>query len=108
MLGCALRRGLIGFAVGIAVDYVAAMITSFVLKLGYFMPCLASLPEQVGGEMNAVLLQAMTCGLAGTAVGIATAVLKMGKRKPAKRLVALVFMVIALVFPVGMLLVYIA
>lgn len=84
MLRCALRRGLIGFTAGIAVDYIAAIIASYILKLGYFMPCPASLPEQVGGEMNAVLLQAMVCGLAGAAMGIAAAFLRAGKGKSTK------------------------
>ena len=80
-----LRRGMIGFTAGIAVDYIAAMIVSFVLKLGYFMPCLASLPEKVGGEMNAVLLQAMICGFAGAAIGTVPMFFKTNKMKAAKR-----------------------
>ena len=82
-------RGLTGFMAGVAVDYIAAIVTSFILKLGYFMPCLAFLPEQVGGEMNAVLLQAMICGLTGAAIGMATAVLRMSRRKADKAILPL-------------------
>jgi hypothetical protein len=77
----ALGRGLIGFSAGITVDYIAAIIASYVLKLGYFMPYLASLPEQVGGEMNAIVLQAAVCGLSGLVIGIATAFVKKDRKK---------------------------
>ena len=62
---------LIGALAGIAADYLAALFASYMLHLGYFMPCLASLPEQVGGELNAVLLQLLVCVLLGAASGTA-------------------------------------
>lgn len=106
MIRFALRRGTIGFTAGIAADYIAAMIVSFVLKLGYFMPCLASLPEKVGGEMNAVLLQAITCGFAGAAIGIATVFLRMKKMKAVKHRTAIVLAEIVFVFLVDALVIY--
>ena len=102
MFRCALRRGIIGFTAGIAVDYIVAMVVSFVLKLGYFMPCLASLPEKVGGEMNAVVLQAMIFGIIGAAIGVVPVFFKMSKVKGAKRYIASVLTVIAFVLLVGM------
>lgn len=59
-----------GLAAGVAINELIALAASYVLRLGYYMPCLASLPEQVGGELNAVTLQMILCGLVGMTVGI--------------------------------------
>ena len=69
-----MRKGLgkpclVGAISGVAANYLIAIAVSYVLRLGYFMPTLASLPERVGGEMNAVLLQLALCALAGAGVG---------------------------------------
>lgn len=85
MLGKALRGGLTGFTAGIALEYLVAIAVSWALNLGYFMPCLASLPERVGGEINAVLLQTMLCGLAGAAIGVGAALFTRGKGKAPRR-----------------------
>ena len=78
-------RCLTGAAAGIAVDYLAALIASASLHLGYFMPCLPWLPERVGGELNAVVFQMTLCALAGAGIGAAHHLLlkrqwRMGKR----------------------------
>ena len=49
------RRGLIGLVAGVALEHVIALVTSIILNMGYYSPCLVSLPERVGGEINAVL-----------------------------------------------------
>lgn len=61
---------LVGALSGIALMHIAALIISYRLRLGYFLPYPASLPEQVGGEMNAVLLQTLVCALLGAAAGV--------------------------------------
>ncbi len=71
MVGSVLRACLNGALTGIAVEYVAAIVVSLRLRLGYFLPYIASLPEQVGGEMNAVLLQTAVCALLGAGAGVA-------------------------------------
>lgn len=68
-----LGRGFIGFLCGVAIDYIVAIIVSCQLELGYFMACLTTLPEMLGGEMNAVILQTFACGLAGFGVALAHA-----------------------------------
>ena len=44
------RRGLIGLVAGVALEHVIALVTSIILNMGYYSPCLVSLPERVGGE----------------------------------------------------------
>ena len=63
------KRAAIGVAVGVALEHIAALITSIALHLGYYAPCLVSLPERVGGEINAVLWQMGLCALLGGGVG---------------------------------------
>lgn len=66
-----LRSAGIGFLVGIALNEIIAVVASYWLRLEYYMPCLASLPEQVGGEMNAVVLQMLVFGCIGMGIGVA-------------------------------------
>ncbi|MDD3882607.1 MAG: hypothetical protein PHI27_10170 [Eubacteriales bacterium] len=83
-----LKSGCISFFIGIALNEVIAVITSYRLRLGYFMPCLASLPEQVGGEMNAVVLQMLICGTLGLAIGVAWRIGTQRQWKRSKRLLS--------------------
>ncbi len=62
---------LTGAAAGIALAHLIALTLSLWLNLGYFAPTFSSLPEQVGGELNAVLIQTALCALLGAALGAA-------------------------------------
>lgn len=59
-----------GAVAGVALNAVAALAVSYWLRLGYYMPCLATLPEQVGGELNGALFQMSVAAAAGAASGI--------------------------------------
>lgn len=61
---CAALRG---FLYGVALQYLAAAVLSLVLRLGYLMLYPAGLPEMASGEIQAVLLMALPCGLVGAA-----------------------------------------
>lgn len=65
-LRCALR----GFLAGVALLYLASLALCAGLHLGYFMPYLASMPEKVGGELNAAALMALICGVLGALVAV--------------------------------------
>lgn len=65
-----------GALIGIAISYLTAIGLSLYLQLGYFLPYIASLPEKVGGEMNAVILQTGVCALLGAGVGLAYRLLR--------------------------------
>ena len=56
------KRAAIGVAVGVALEHIAALITSIALHLGYYAPCLVSLPERVLWQMG-------LCALLGGVVG---------------------------------------
>jgi hypothetical protein len=71
-----LRRGLLGFLIGIAVQYLLAIAVSLYLRLGYLLPYPASFPELFGGEMNTVVIVTAVCGGIGAIVGMVTAWLK--------------------------------
>ena len=49
--------------------------SSYWLKLGYYAPCIVSLTEPCGGELNAALVQACACGLIGGAAALLGAAL---------------------------------
>ena len=71
MLKKMVARAGFGLEAGVALEHVIALVTSVALNLGYYSPCLVSLPERVGGEINAVLWQmgasALLCAVIGAA-----------------------------------------
>lgn len=93
-----MQSGAVGMLAGIALSQIVAVALSCRLRLGYFMPCPASLPEQVGGEINAVILQMAVCGLAGMGAGMAWRIGRLCPWRPAKRLAgaALSFLICSL------------
>ena len=54
-----------GAAVGISIELLTAILLSSVLHLGYVMLCPAWLPECVGGEIPATVLQTALFALSG-------------------------------------------
>lgn len=77
MLRCALR----GFLAGVALLYLASLALCAGLRLGYFMPYLASMPEMVGGELNAAALMALICGVLGALVAVLCRLLRRRARR---------------------------
>ncbi len=60
-------RGLLGFPLGIAIGYIITILASLVWSKGFYSPCVPGLIEQMGNEINAVILQATLSGLLGSA-----------------------------------------
>jgi hypothetical protein len=60
-----------GALVGISLQYLLAIFISYKLNLGYLMAYVATLAEAVGGEMNAVMLEASLSGFLGMCVSLA-------------------------------------
>lgn len=94
------RRSLLGIPCGIAFSYIVAIAISLYLRLGYFMPCPVSLPEVVGGEMNAVLLQTGFCGLVGAGFGAASMFWQIPGWKLSQKAIAFGSAVLPLLLPV--------
>ena len=55
----------IGASMGLAANQIVSYAVSAVLRLGYYMPYPATLPERLGGEMKAVAAQMIASALLG-------------------------------------------
>ena len=66
------RYGCLGFLLGAALNQTVNFLMSYVLRLGYYAPCLTMLDEIFGGELNAAAAQALGIALlfAGIGMGI--------------------------------------
>lgn len=58
-------RSISGFPLGLAIGYLITIIISLVQANGYYSPCVPELAVIMGNEINAVLLQALLCGVLG-------------------------------------------
>lgn len=64
-------RSLLGFPIGVAIGYFITIVISLIWAGGYYSPCVPELVTMMGNEINAVILQAVLCGILG--MGFATA-----------------------------------
>jgi len=62
----AVLRGLLGFPLGIALGYIITIFISIGLGQGCYSPCVPSLIDTMGNEINAVILQTILCGILGS------------------------------------------
>ncbi len=58
-------RGALGFPFGITIGYFITILISLIWANGYYSPCVPELISIMGNEINAVILQALLCGLLG-------------------------------------------
>lgn len=61
-----IKRGALGFPIGIAIGYVISIAISLVWAKGYYSPCVPELVSMMGNEIKAVILQAVLSGILGT------------------------------------------
>lgn len=61
-----IKRGLLGFPLGIALGYVITIIVSAFFGKGYYSAVMPELVTMMGNEINAVILQTLLCGILGT------------------------------------------
>ena len=73
-----LFRGVLGFPLGIAIGYAITILISIGLGQGYYHPCTPELIDYIGSELNAVIVQAVLCGLLGVAFGASSAIWETG------------------------------
>lgn len=62
-------RGMLGFPLGIALGYLITIFASLPSVDGSYSPCAPELTAFMGNELRAVMLQALLCGLLGSAFG---------------------------------------
>ena len=61
-----ISRSLIGFPIGIMLGYLESIFISLIIWAdGSYYPCVPELIAVMGNEINAVLVQALLCGLVG-------------------------------------------
>ena len=60
-----LLRGMLGFPLGLAMGYLITIFISLTVSDGRYYPCVPELAAVMGNEINAVLLQAVLCGILG-------------------------------------------
>lgn len=70
-------RSILGFPLGVAMGYLITIIISLVWADGYYSPCVPGLTVAMGSEINAVLLQALLCGILGMGFAAASVVWEM-------------------------------
>jgi hypothetical protein len=62
-------RGLLGIPIGITIGYLITIILSALYGDGSYSACVPQLTEFTGSEINAVILQAVLCGVLGFSFG---------------------------------------
>ncbi len=92
----AVLRGLLGFPLGIAMGYIITIFLSLGWGNGYYSSCIPELIETMGNEINAVILQAVLCGLLGTAFAACSVIWQIDSWSIAKQ-TGIYFLVTAIV-----------
>ena len=69
-----IKRGFLGFPLGIAIGYVITVIISVCVGDGSFYPVTAELIDTMGNELNAVVFQTVLCGIMGMGYAMASVI----------------------------------
>ena len=67
-------RGLLGFPLGIALEFVITLVISGIIRDGNFYPAAPELIQTMGNELNAVLLQTVLSGVLGAGFAMASVI----------------------------------
>lgn len=80
-----IKRGLLGFPIGISIGYVITIIFSAIWAQGYYSAVTPELIQAMGNEINAVILQTCLCGIVGSGFAMASVVWNIEKWSIAKQ-----------------------
>ena len=69
-----IKRGLVGFPVGIAIGFVITLIISACIRDGSYYPVTPEFIDLMGNELNAVILQTVLCGIIGSGFAMASVI----------------------------------
>lgn len=94
-------RALLGFPIGVTIGYAISIITSFIWADGYYSPCVPDLAARMGNEINAVILQAVLCGLLGSGFAAGSLVWEMEQWSIARQTGVYFFIVSAIMMPIA-------
>ncbi len=70
-------RSILGFPIGIALGYLITIVISLIFADGYYSPCVPELIRVMGNEINAVVVQALLCGLLGVGFAASSVIWEM-------------------------------
>lgn len=62
-------RSISGLPIGLSIGYLITIVISLIWADGYYASCVPELAEKMGSEINAVILQALLCGILGMGFG---------------------------------------
>ncbi|MCL2376403.1 MAG: DUF3021 domain-containing protein [Defluviitaleaceae bacterium] len=85
MLKQAVRRGFLAMLLAIGISFIVTVIISVAIGDGYYHPVVPAFAEQVGGEINGVVLQVLLAGLQGAVAGAASLIWEVEKWSSAKQ-----------------------
>lgn len=89
-------RSLSGFPLGVTIGYFITIIISLIWVGGYYSPCVPELVDVMGNEINAVMLQAVLCGVLGMGFGGSSVIWEIEDWGIAKQ-TGIYFLIVALV-----------
>lgn len=81
----AIKRGLLGFPLGIAIGYVISIVVSLFIADGLYSPAALSLVDEMGSEIAAVIFQALLCGVLGASFAAASIIWEIDQWSIAKQ-----------------------
>ena len=80
-----IKRGVVGFPVGIAIGFVITLIISACIGDGSYYPVTPELIGSMDNELNAVILQTVLCGIMGTGFAMASVIWELDSWSLAKQ-----------------------
>lgn len=80
-----MKRGILGFPLGIALGFVIPIVISAYVGDGSFYPVTPALIAAIGNELHAVMLQTALCGIIGSVFAIASLIWKLDAWSLAKQ-----------------------
>ena len=80
-----IKRGLLGFPVGIAIGFVITLIISACIGDGFYYSVTPELIGSMGNELNAVILQTVLCGIMGSGFAMASVIWELDSWSLAKQ-----------------------
>ena len=96
-----IKRGLVGFPVGIAIGFVITLIISACIGDGFYYPVTPELIGSMGNEMNAVNLQTALCGIMGSGFAMASVIWELDSWSLAKQSGIYFLIACIIMFPIA-------
>jgi len=97
----AFQRGLLGFPLGVFVGYAITILISLFVADGYYGPCVPALIDEFGSEINAVVFQAILCGILGSSFAAASLIWEIERWNIAKQTGIYFLVALITMFPIA-------